>query len=52
MEAEKIIESLAYYICFLRVATAVCISHLLFIDRRNPVDCKCAFLVTFNIEKF
>ena len=57
MEAEKIIESLANYICFLRVANAVCISHLLLvllIYRRTPVDLwrhKRVFLVTFNIEK-
>ena len=34
MEAEQIIESLANYIWSLRVANAVCISHLLLIDRR------------------
>ena len=55
MEAENIIESLANYIWFLRVPNAVCISHLLWIDRRTPVDLsrhKCAFLFTFNVEKF
>ena len=54
MEAEKIIESLANYIWFLRVPIAVCVSHLLLIDRRTPVDLwrhKCAFLVTFSLEK-
>ena len=38
MEAEQIIESLAKYIRFLRAPNAVCISHLLLIDRRTPVD--------------
>ena len=54
MEAEQIKESLANYIWFLRVANAVCISHLLLIDRRTPVDLwhrKCAFLITFNLNK-
>ena len=54
MEAEKIIESLSCYIWFLRVPNVVCISHLLLIDSRTPVDLlchKCAFLVTFNLEK-
>ena len=54
MEAEQIIESMANYIWFLRVPNAVCISHLLLIDRRTPVDLrrhKYAFLVTFNPEK-
>ena len=54
MEAEKIIESLANYTRFLRVPNAVCISHLLLIDRRALVDLwrhKCAFLVAFNLEK-
>ena len=54
MEAEKIIESLANYIWFLRVPNAVCISHLLLIDRRALVDLlrhKCAFLVAFSLEK-
>ena len=54
MEAEKIIESSANYIWFLRVPNAVWISHLLLIDRRAPVDLwrhKCAFLVAFNLEK-
>ena len=55
MEAEIIIESLANYTWFLRVPNAVCISHLLLIDRRAPMDFwrhKCAFLVAFNLEKF
>ena len=54
MEAEQIIESMANYIWFLRVPNAVCISHLLLIDRRTPVDLrrhKYAFLVTFKLEK-
>ena len=54
MEAEQIIESLANYISFLRVPNAVCISQLLLIDRRTPVDLwrhKCAFLATFNLGK-
>ena len=54
MEAEQIIESLANYVWFVRVANAVCISHLLLIDRRAPVDLgrhKCTFLVTFNLKK-
>ena len=38
MEAEQIIESLANYIWFLRAPNAVCISHLLLIDRRTPVN--------------
>ena len=38
MEAEQMIESLANYIWFLRAPNAVCISHLLLIDRRTPVD--------------
>ena len=38
MEAEQIIESLANYIWFLRASNAVCISHLLLIDRRTPAD--------------
>ena len=38
METEKIIESLANYTWFLRVPNAVCISHLLLIDRRALVD--------------
>ena len=38
MEAEQIIESLANYTWFLRVLNAVCISHLLLIDGRTPVD--------------
>ena len=38
MEADKIIESLANYVWFLRVPNAVCISHLLLINRRTPVD--------------
>ena len=38
MKAEKIIESLANYIWFLRVPIAVCISHLFLIDRRTPGD--------------
>ena len=38
MEAHKIIESLANYVWFLRVPNAVCISHLLLIDRRTPVE--------------
>ena len=38
MEADKIIESLANYVWFLRVPIAVCISHLLLIDRGTPVD--------------
>ena len=45
---------MANYIWFLRVPNAVCISHLLLIDRRAPVDLwrhKCAFLVAFNLEK-
>ena len=37
-EAEQIIESLANYIWFLRVSNAVCISHLVLIDRRAPGD--------------
>ena len=54
MEEKQIIESLANYIWFLRVANAVCISHLLLIDRRTSVDLwrhKFEFLVTFNLEK-
>ena len=54
MEAENIIESLVNYIWFLRVPNAVCISHLLLINRGTPVDLwrhKCAFLFTFNLEK-
>ena len=54
MEAEQIIESLANYIWFLRAPNAVCISHLLLIDRRTPLDLwrhNFAFLVTFNIQK-
>ena len=54
MEAEQIIESLANYTWFLRVLNAVCISHLLLIDGRTPVDLwrhKLAYLVTFNPEK-
>ena len=54
MEAEKIIERLGNYIWFLRVPIAVCISHLLLIDRGTPGDLwrhKCAFLVAFNLEK-
>ena len=54
MEAEKIIERLANYTWYLRVPNAVCISHLLLIDRRALVDLrrhKCAFLVAFNLEK-
>ena len=38
MEAEQITESLANYIWFSRVPNAVCISHLLLIDRRTPMD--------------
>ena len=38
MEAEQIIESLANYIWFLRAANAACISHLLLINRRTPVN--------------
>ena len=37
MEAEQIIESLANYVWFLRVPNAVCISHLLLIDRLVPL---------------
>ena len=51
MEAEQIIESLANYIGFLRVTQVVCISHLLLINRRTPVDLwhhKFAVLVTFT----
>ena len=54
MEADKIIESLANYVWFLRAPNAVCISLLLLINRRTPVDLlrhKCAFLVTLNLEK-
>ena len=54
MEAEKIIEILANYTWLLRVPNAVCISHLLLIDRRAFVDLwrhKCAFLVAFKLEK-
>ena len=38
MEAEQIIESLANRVWFLRVPNVVCISHMLLIDRRTPVD--------------
>ena len=38
MEAEEIIESLANYIWFSRVPNVDCISHLLLIARRAPVD--------------
>ena len=38
MEAEQITESLANYIWFSRVPNAVCISHVLLIDRRIPMD--------------
>ena len=54
MEAEQIIESVVNYIWFLRVANAVCIWHLLLIDKRTPVGLwrhEFAFLVTFNQEK-
>ena len=54
MEADQIIEILANYIWHLRVPNAVCISHLLLIDRRTSVDLwrhKFALSDTFNLEK-
>ena len=54
MEADQILESLANYIWFLRASNAVCISHLLLIDRRTLMDLwrhKFEILVTFNLEK-